>query len=209
MAAPKKEVDTESRILDAAHRVFLREGTSGARMQEIANEAGVNKALLHYYFQNKQRLADAVFLRVVRNLFPAVQQIFESDQPFEDKVRAFVASEFDTMDANPYMPGYVISELQQQPGRIKALLESSGPPPLDAIQGSLDKEIAAGRYHPITAADFFLTALSLILYPYAARPVVTMLTEMNGESLDAMFARRREMTAEWLLRMVRKSSSEP
>src|SRR5205809_116474 len=53
--------DTESRILDAAHAVFLRSGTAGARMQEIADEAGVNKALLHYYFRNKERLAGAVF----------------------------------------------------------------------------------------------------------------------------------------------------
>ena len=67
--------DTEQRILDAAHTVFVRHGTAGARMQEIAEEAGVNKALLHYYFRNKARLGEAIFRRVAQGLFARVGAI--------------------------------------------------------------------------------------------------------------------------------------
>ena len=67
--------DAERRILDAAHKVFIRRGTSGARMQEIADEAGVNKALLHYYFRNKSRLADAIFQRVAGGVFARIMDV--------------------------------------------------------------------------------------------------------------------------------------
>src|SRR5579862_6619724 len=76
---------TEQRILDAAHAVFVRSGTAGARTQEIAREAGVNSALLHYYFRTKERLAEAVFARAAGELFPAVLRILNSDASLEEK----------------------------------------------------------------------------------------------------------------------------
>src|SRR5579872_6639447 len=81
-----RDGQTETRILDAAHRVFVRSGTAGARTQEIAREAGVNSALLHYYFRTKERLAEAVFRRAASQLMPAVIRILASDLSLEDKV---------------------------------------------------------------------------------------------------------------------------
>src|ERR1041384_8754537 len=88
-AAP--DPHTEQRILDAAHVVFIRRGTAGARMQDIADEAGVNKALLHYYFRSKSRLADAVFQRVTSRIFSRLAETLGSDAEIEDKVRRIVA----------------------------------------------------------------------------------------------------------------------
>src|SRR6478609_8715556 len=99
--APSPADDTETRILDAAHAVFLRSGTAGARMQEIADEAGVNKALLHYYFRNKERLAGAVFERVARGLFSRVGQVATADMELEDKVRAIIAVYLDQFAETP------------------------------------------------------------------------------------------------------------
>ena len=76
-----KDTDTEKRILHAARTVFIRHGTSGARMQEIAEEAGVNQALLHYYFRSKERLSEAVFSEAATRMFPMVIQILGSDEP--------------------------------------------------------------------------------------------------------------------------------
>src|SRR2546426_10751847 len=69
--APERDRDTERRILDAAHAVFVRRGTAGARMQEIAAEAGVNQALLHYYFRSKEQLAQAAFSSAASQFMPA------------------------------------------------------------------------------------------------------------------------------------------
>src|SRR4051812_36402912 len=117
-ARQEHDGDTERRILDAAHRVFLRGGTAGARTQEIAAEAGVNSALLHYYFRSKERLATAVFRRAAGELFPVVAGVLISDLPLEDKVRKVITVELDQLSRTPYLPAYIISELAYHPERI-------------------------------------------------------------------------------------------
>src|SRR6266536_3155842 len=84
--AARRDGDTEQRILDAAHAVFVRRGTAGARMQEIAAEAGVNQALLHYYFRTKDRLSKAAFERAAAQFMPAAIRVLASDAPLEAKV---------------------------------------------------------------------------------------------------------------------------
>src|SRR3954471_20528629 len=96
-APPLPDGDTERKILDAAHRVFVRSGTAGARTQEIAAAAGVNSALLHYYFRSKDRLAAAVFLRAAGDLFPAVFGVLVSDLPLEQKVRRVIEVELERL----------------------------------------------------------------------------------------------------------------
>src|SRR5438552_407184 len=100
----KASTKTEQRILDAAHAVFVRRGTAGARMQEIAAEAGVNQALLHYYFRSKDRLAHAAFERAAGDLLPAVLKMLGSDAELEVKVRRVVEIELDHLSRAPYLP---------------------------------------------------------------------------------------------------------
>src|SRR5690348_4687297 len=107
---PSADRDTEQRILDAAHEVFLRRGTAGARMQDIAAEAGVNSALLHYYFRSKERLARAVFQRAIEGLLPPVLQLLASDLSLEEKVTGVVHHELDHLARAPYLPGFVLGE---------------------------------------------------------------------------------------------------
>src|SRR3954447_24395858 len=91
----KRDGDTEQRILDAAHTVFLRAGTAGARMQDIATEAGVNQALLHYYFRSKARLSEAAFRRAAGQLLPQVIEVMASAAEIEEKVERVVRLELD------------------------------------------------------------------------------------------------------------------
>src|SRR3954469_4169160 len=107
-AAAPHDGDTEQRILDAAHQVFVRRGTAGARMQEIADEAGVNKALLHYYFRSKSRLADAVFQRVATGVFGRLSEVGASNAPLDDKVRRIIGIYLEQLSKMPFLPGYVI-----------------------------------------------------------------------------------------------------
>ena len=143
---PERDGDTEQRILDAAHAVFTRSGTAGARTQEIAKEAGVNPALLHYYFRSKERLAQAVFTRAAGQLLPAVVRILASDRPLEDKVREVVDVELTALSNAPYLPGYILSELAHHPERAPQLVAAVGVTPDavgGAVFGTLQKQIDA------------------------------------------------------------------
>ena len=84
--------ETEQKILDAAKQVFLVKGLAGARMQEIADEAGINKALLHYYFRSKEKLFEKILNEAFTNIIPNIITIFTSNLPFFEKIRLFLMS---------------------------------------------------------------------------------------------------------------------
>ena len=200
--SPEHDGDTEERILQAAHRVFVRGGTAGARMQEIADEAGVNKALLHYYFRSKDRLAEAVFTRAAGQLLPRVFPILGSDLPLDDKVRRFVEAELDFMSEHPYLPGYVLSEANFNPEMIRRVLGERRPP-IDVLRAQLDALAAEGKIRPIAAEQFLLNLLSLLFFPFVARPMTSILLGMDDDAFRAFTAERREYLAGFILNALR------
>lgn len=206
-AAPAIDADTEDRILDAAHAVFLRRGTAGARTQEIADEAGVNKALLHYYFRSKARLADAVFQRAARRLIPPLLAMLASDLPLEAKVRELVRRELDVLSATPGLPGYLLSEMHHHPERLDALMagiigtapEKAVSPVLATLRAQIDAAVRAGSMRPIPPEQFMVSLVSLCIFPFAARPLLTAMLGGGDAAFDRMIAARRDTLADFFL----------
>ena len=193
------DADTESRILDAAHAVFMRRGTAGARMTEIAREAGVNHALVHYYFRSKQRLAEAVFHRAITQFFPVLIGVLTSDASIEDKVKRVAAAQIDMLLGNRYLPAYLIAELNHYPERAEQLLGSiSGTTPAalrTRLFGTLGKQLeeaaSNGTLRPITPQAFVLNLVSMVVYPFAARPLVLAILGQDEPTFEAMMERRK------------------
>jgi AcrR family transcriptional regulator len=200
------DLATEERILEAAHRVFLRRGTAGARTQEIADEAGVNKALLHYYYRTKGRLAEAVFLRAAGTLFPRMLAALAADRPLRDKLRDAVEAESDMLEANPYLPGYLIAEFQYEPERLRDLIAQALPVSemraavLGGLQRQLDAEAEAGRLRPTRAEDLVVALMAQTVFPYAAAPMIEAVLGLDDDARREMAARRRADLADTLLR---------
>jgi len=201
------DADTETRILDAAHAVFMRRGTAGARMTEIAREAGVNHALVHYYFRSKQRLAEAVFRRAIAQFFPAMIGVLASEAPLEDKVRMVAAAQIDMLQNNRYLPGYLLAELNHYPERAEQLLSTmSGTTPanlrarlFDTLGKQLDEATRNGLIREIRPQAFVLNLVSMIVYPFAARPLVMAIMGMDDATFTAaMEARKTEIPAFFL-----------
>jgi TetR/AcrR family transcriptional regulator len=205
------QADAEQRILEAAHRVFLRHGSAGARTQEIADEAGVNKALLHYYFRTKERLAAAVFHRAAAKLMPPVIATLASDATLEDKVRRVVEIELDVLLRHPYLPGYIISELTHNPARAKQFLAAlSGVPleeivsgPLEIVGRQIRAAARAGHIRAIAPDEFILNLLSLCIFPFAARPMVQTVLHLDDEGFTRLIARRRRELPTFFLEALR------
>jgi len=198
-----RDGDTEAKILDAAHVVFMRSGTAGARMQEIADEAGVNKALLHYYFRSKEKLAEAVFRRTAGEFFPRVFGVLASGLPLEEKVRAVVAGDMDFLSRHPYLPAYIISEVHHQPERIVGLMTEFRRVSLDVLQAQLDDGAREGRYRPIRAEQAVLNLVAMIVFPFLAGPLVGAVLNLDAADHQALMAERRALIPEFFLNALR------
>jgi AcrR family transcriptional regulator len=210
-APPVRDRDTEQRILDAAHAVFVRRGTHGARMQEIAEEAGVNKALLHYYFRSKARLSEAIFRRVASGLFGRVGAILGGPTALDEKVRQVVALYLDQLSATPYAPGYVISEINQHPERAKQLLEAIAQLRAQAIGehflGTLDRQLKeaarAGRIRPISLDQFLANLASLCVFPFVARPMLATVLQLDDRGFERFIRERKATLPDFILNALR------
>lgn len=191
--------DTEQRILDAAHAVFLQRGTAGARMHEIAEAAEVNQALLHYYFRTKERLAEAVFQRAARRLLPTVVAILGSDAPIEEKVERVVQHELDVLSETPGLPGYILSELTHHPERAAQLITALSGQPIEGfvprvfetLERQIDERVRAGTMRPIACAQFAANLLALCIFPFAARPMLMAVFGWDQEGFAGFIAERK------------------
>ena len=206
----ERDGDTERRILEAARIVFVRRGTAGARMQEIAEEAGVNQALLHYYFRTKEHLAATVFREAAGRLLPAVLGVFNSDAPIEQKVERFVHIYIDTVRKSPFLPAYVLSEMHHHPERLAAMLESAGVQPAQIVAGvrarlgeQLREQAEQGRMRPIAPEQFFLNMLGLAVVPFIARPALRVAFEMDDDAFERFLDERRALLPGLILNSLR------
>ena len=202
-----KDGDTEARILHAARAVFIRRGTAGARMQEIAEEAGVNQALLHYYFRSKERLSEAVFRETAGRMFPVLIQTLGSDASIGEKIERIVQAYLDTLTRSPFLPGYVISELHHHPERIPQLissatgidLSSAMKPVLEKLDRQLASEARAGRVRRISAQQFLANLLSLCVFPFAAQPMLRAAFGFDDDGFAKFIAQRRKELPQFIL----------
>jgi AcrR family transcriptional regulator len=189
----------------------VRRGTAGARTQEIAREAGVNSALLHYYFRTKERLAEAVFQRAAGELLPAVIGILASDAPLEAKVEQVVELELRQLLNAPYLPGYILSELTHHPERVQQLFSSAagispaivGARVFKVLRKQIDARVKAGRMHPVAPEQFAINLLALCVFPFAARPMVMALLGLDQSGFEQFIHRRRKELAPFFLRALR------
>src|SRR5690625_3348145 len=113
------EKETEEKIFKAAQRVFQEKGFAGARMQEIADEAEINKSMLHYYYRSKEKLFLMVFQAAARKIFPDLAEILSNEEPLEQKVSQIVEFYDRTFRKHPYIPAFVIHEMNQNPRRFR------------------------------------------------------------------------------------------
>ena len=195
-----KDSDTEVRILNAARAVFIRNGTAGARMQEIAEEAGVNQALLHYYFRSKERLSEAVFTEAAGRMFPAIIAILGGDLTLEEKIDRIVDTYLDAMSRSPFLPGYILSELHHHPERMTKMIDSLAGknlfsaviPVMEKLDKQLTSEARKGHIRRISAQQFFVNLLSLCVFPFAARPMLRAAFDLDDDGFARLIATRRK-----------------
>jgi TetR/AcrR family transcriptional regulator len=196
----RPDQETRERILDAADRVFIRKGTASGRTQEIADEAGVNKALVHYYFGTKAALADAVFMRALGLLVPRIFGILaDPARSIEQKVPAIVKEQIDFHSARPYLAGYMVAELHAHPDRVSRMMAAHGPIPLEVLRRQLQEGARAGKLRRISPEQFVANMMGLLIFPFAVRAALCQLLELDAARWRAFLEERRRILPDFVM----------
>ena len=186
-----KDLSTEDRILQAARRVFLNKGLEGSRMQDIADAAGINKAMLHYYFRNKEKLFETIFNQVIDGFLPRIFGILDGDDLLFEKIRKFCSAYIEQELETPYVPFFIISEINRDPRAFLQKVLKGKKPPLRKVTQQIEDDIKKRRIKHFQPVELLLTVLSLCVFPFLARPMLQAVTGMNMKHFSALMEKRK------------------
>lgn len=197
--AKSKDRSTEEKILEAAKKIFIRQGLAGARMQDIADEAGINKALLHYYFRSKDKLFETIFVEVAGQFVPKVNAILNSDATLFEKIEAFCVEYMDNVSRNPFIPLFVINEMNKQPKEFVKKLFGSGSPRFEKFAMQLGEAIRRKEIRKIDPFELVINTVSLCVFPFLAKPLILLVSGANESEFKSMIEERKRTVPQLII----------
>jgi TetR/AcrR family transcriptional regulator len=194
---------TEEKIFEAATEVFVEKGMDGARMQDIANYAGINKALLHYYYRTKEKLFSAVFEMIARKLFIKFAPVFDENLSLEEKIRFFFKEHISFLQENPRLPGFILNEVNRHPERIKKLLSSVDFETLWIRLYNQHKE-EFSRYNITQASlpQLMISMAGISVFPFAAKGILEGILGKVNVSFNDFIEERKEFAADFVIKAI-------
>lgn len=195
---------TEQQIIDAARKIFMQKGLAGARMQDIADEAGINKAMLHYYYRSKDKLFDMVFQEALEQLLKRINMIFKGEMPFKEKVAAAVDHYITALTANPHLPIFIINELNQSPERIvERFVHAPDFPDIKMFMKEMLTEMEKGTIRKMNPMQLMMNTLSMCIFPFIAKPIISTVFRMDDQQYAALMEERKKSVTEFILMSLR------
>ena len=195
---------TEEKIFNAARNIFQKKGFSGARMQEIADEAGINKAMLHYCFKNKELLFQAVFMNAFSQLAPQINEIFNSEDSVFEKIRKFTHSYISFVMLNPYLPQFVIQEMNNNPEFVMSFLNNANRPNPTLLVAQIEREITEEIIKPINPKQLLMNVFSMAVFPFAAQMMVKGILQISDTEFNQMMEERKTSIAEQIINSIKR-----
>ncbi len=183
--------NTEFKIITAARKVFLRKGMDGARMQEIADEAGINKSLLHYYFRSKDKLFDRVFSDTFKSVVETINKVFSTSDTLETFLENFIKGYTSVLREKPYIPNFVLHELSRNPQRIVEYINTTNFDKSRIISLiASEPDLNVRPYDPL---QLIVDIIALCIFPFVARPIISgFLFEDDVEAYNSFLEERTQ-----------------
>lgn len=196
-------ISTEENILHVAREVFIQHGYDGTSMQMIADSAGINKSLLHYYYRSKERLFKHIFSKVFSQFIPHLGVIFMSDMSLEEKITAFVDRYIDVFVENPLIPIFVLQELSKNPQSLVNLIKEAGIDPAIMLR-NLNRTMEKEGLEMKDPRHFLVNLIGLCVFPFVAAPLVQRMLFNNDENAYKHFlAERKKEVPAFIINAIR------
>ena len=194
-----KDTSTEDRIKAAARKVFHQKGYAGTRTRDIAEEAGINHAMLNYYFRSKEKLFEIVMMETMGQFFKGVGVILNDENTsLEEKIERVVANYIDLLLEEPDLPTFILNEVRTNPELFVA-----NTPILQALEHSVlarqyAEAVAQGRITEPNLMHTVLNVISLVIFPFIAQPIFTALSRTDKEAYKALMLQRKTLIPQWI-----------
>lgn len=199
-----KQVTAEESILRAAKTIFSVKGKDGASMQEIADEAGINKALLHYYFRNKDLLFEKVFFTELQKFSPILKNQIASDMELFEKIKSICETYIRMAIANPFVPVFVISEINKQPEVFIRKMFANDLPDFPKFSKQIEREVALGRIKPIHPQHLVMNIMGMCVFPFLMKPLFLHGMKIDKQHYNDLMLQRIKEVPKFIIDSIKK-----
>ena len=199
----ENDKQTEEKIFEAATDVFLDKGMDGARMQDIATHAGINKALLHYYYRTKDQLFNAVFEMIARKMLKKFAPVFDENLSLEAKIRFFFKEHITFLQENPRLPAFILNEVNRHPERIKNILKNID---LENVWKKLfeqhKEEMIKYNITEESLPQIMTSIAAMSVFPFAAKGLIDAILSKVGVNFNDYIEERKEFAADFVIKAI-------
>ena len=200
-----KDISTEERIKAAARKVFHQKGFAGTRTRDIAEEAGINHAMLNYYFRSKEKLFEMVMMETMAQFFKGVNLMLNDENTsLDEKIDLIVSNYVDLLLKEPELPTFILNEVRPNP---QAFVEQN--PIKEALTHSVltrqyAQAVARGEVTEPNLMQAILNVIGLVIFPFIAKPILTSIINIPEEQYKALMLQRKTLIPQWIKAMLWK-----
>ena len=200
-----EDISTEERIKAAARKVFHQKGFAGTRTRDIAEEAGINHAMLNYYFRSKEKLFEMVMMETMAQFFKGVNLMLNDENTsLEEKIDLIVSNYVDLLLKEPELPTFILNEVRPNP---QAFVEQN--PIKEALTHSVltrqyAEAVARGEITEPNLMQAILNVIGLVIFPFIAKPILTSIINIPEEQYKALMLQRKTLIPQWIKAMLWK-----
>lgn len=200
-----KDISTEERIKVAARKVFHQKGFAGTRTRDIAEEAGINHAMLNYYFRSKEKLFEMVMMETMAQFFKGVNLMLNDESTsLDEKIDLIVSNYVDLLLKEPELPTFILNEVRPNP---QAFVEQN--PIKEALTHSVltrqyAEAVARGEITEPNLMQAILNVIGLVIFPFIAKPILTSIINIPEEQYKALMLQRKTLIPQWIKAMLWK-----
>ena len=200
MAKANKKIDVsaEEKIKQAARKLFTEKGFDAVKTRDIAAEAGINLALLNYYFRSKQNLFDMImtenFEQFIQQLIPVLG---DESLPMDEMLGRVAGSYIEMLRANPDLPFFVFNEMRSNSPKISLAKEKMGKARVGLMK-RIEGAMKEGKISSVHMGHFMMNFMGLVIFPFVAKPILMKVNGFSDKEFDQLMEERKELVPMWL-----------
>ena len=197
--AAAKDLSAEEKIKAAAKKIFTQKGFAATRTRDIAEEAGINLALLNYYFRSKQKLFDIIMLENFKKFIHGIViDVVHENATIEQKLEKVVSAYIDFLMLNPDLPFFILNELRNNPTAIATTISEE----INQVRNNFFKQLQQGnkksKLLPMEPFHFVANLIGLTVFPFVGKPMLQRVTNANDAKFKALMQERKKLIPIWM-----------
>jgi AcrR family transcriptional regulator len=201
---PVADSSTEEKIKAAARIIFHKKGFAATRTRDIAEEAGINLALLNYYFRSKEKLFDIIMMESLQGFLQSMVNLMKNEEnSWEEKIELFVSSYIDFLLKQPDIPLFILSELRANPASLISKMNMKDFLMKSHFMKQFEEQVKKGKIAPMHPLHFLMNMVGLVVFPFIGSPILRNLGNLKEEAFAELMMQRKKMIPQWIKMMYR------